>query len=315
MTRFIFVLHVALCLSAVAAMGAPRTLPRCARQPCSLPAAGRRSLEPSRRAATEVRSHACAIADGPRAPAQSRLRAQGLARDSRRTLKWLQGKSIEEWSKVVAVVMVLGFAAYHVVNVDAHLSRGWTTLEILQRIPLDNWQNYELNLQESPLVTKTAINTGIYIIADWLAQVLEGTPPLDFEPRRLLRNGLMGLMFGPITVAYYEFSDLILDPTVVSNRIWKVAMDQSAYAMAKYFLFVFTKDVLSGEAPGQSLDKARRSVWPLLQRGWRFWPAVHTLTYSIIPPRHRVLWVNCADLVWVTILSLFNNEEADSEDD
>lgn len=69
------------------------------------------------------------------------------------------------------------------------------------------------------------------------------------------------------------------------------------------------REVLSGTKPKEAIAVARKSTWPLLKRGWRFWPAVHMVTYSVIPPRHRVLWVNCADLVWVTILSLFKAQE------
>lgn len=34
-----------------------------------------------------------------------------------------------------------------------------------------------------------------------------------------------------------------------------------------------------------------------------FVKTVHCITYSIIPARHRILWVNCVDLVWNAILA------------
>ena len=58
---------------------------------------------------------------------------------------------------------------------------------------------------------------------------------------------------------------------------------------------------------GKSTEDVRADVgeklWPTIRTGWRFWPAIHLITYTLVPPRHRVLWVNCADLVWVTCLS------------
>lgn len=39
------------------------------------------------------------------------------------------------------------------------------------RLPWDNWDSYEVGLVEHPIITKTAINVGIYIIGDWLSQV------------------------------------------------------------------------------------------------------------------------------------------------
>mmetsp|Transcript_19506 Transcript_19506/g.50360 ORF Transcript_19506/g.50360 Transcript_19506/m.50360 type:complete len:97 (+) Transcript_19506:1-291(+) len=91
-------------------------------------------------------------------------------------------------------------------------------------------------------------------------------------------------------------------------------MDQTVYAAFKYTMYVGLRELLSGTPVGDAAREATSSTWPLLQRGWRFWPAVHVITYSVIPPRHRVLWVNSADLVWVTILSLFKSSEEDDSD-
>lgn len=43
--------------------------------------------------------------------------------------------------------------------------------ETLIRLPWDNWDSYESGLQEHPIITKTGINVGIYLIGDWLSQV------------------------------------------------------------------------------------------------------------------------------------------------
>lgn len=43
--------------------------------------------------------------------------------------------------------------------------------ETLIRLPWDNWDSYEVGLLEHPIVTKTAINVGIYLLGDWLSQV------------------------------------------------------------------------------------------------------------------------------------------------
>jgi protein Mpv17 len=210
----------------------------------------------------------------------------------------------DDLSKVLSVCIVLGLAAYRFFSVDADLSRGWTAFEIVQRLLPDNWNEYESAIAEDPVVTKTIINMVIYVLADWLSQVLEGCKPFEFDERRLFRSGLIGLFFGPVTCAYYEFSDSILDPYIIANRPLKILMDQTLYAASKYTVFVFLREVIGGTGPEEAFGQARKSTWPLLKRGWRFWPAVHMITYSVIPPRHRVLWVNCADLVWVTILSL-----------
>lgn len=140
------------------------------------------------------------------------------------------GPRFDTFTKVLSVITILGLAAFRFFSVDADLSRGWTAWEIMQRLLPDNWNEYESALKEDPVLTKTTINTIIYALADWLAQVLEGAKPLEFDEKRLLRSATIGLIFGPVTCAYYEFSDSILDPYVLTNRPLKILMDQSIYA-------------------------------------------------------------------------------------
>jgi hypothetical protein len=73
-----------------------------------------------------------------------------------------------------------------------------TSQEVALRIPIDNWGNYESSLAEKPMITKTLINVVIYLLGDWLSQtVFQKKNVLDFDAMRTLRNGFIGLCFGP----------------------------------------------------------------------------------------------------------------------
>ena len=39
----------------------------------------------------------------------------------------------------------------------------------------------------------------------------------------------------------------------------------------------------------------RASSWPSLRASWKFWPAVHLATYSIVPMHLRVLYIDVVD--------------------
>jgi len=65
----------------------------------------------------------------------------------------------------------------------------------------------------------------------------------------------------------------------------------------------FQLGVLSGKPLNDTAADVQGKLWPILSRAWRFWPFVHLITYSVIPPAQRVLWVNCVDLVWSSILA------------
>ena len=50
---------------------------------------------------------------------------------------------------------------------------------------------------------------------------------------------------------------------------------------------------------------------PSLISSWRFWPAVHVISYSpLIPFELKVLWIDTMEIFWVAILSVINANAA-----
>eukprot|EP00257_Ricinus_communis_P025489 XP_025012903.1 uncharacterized protein LOC8262110 isoform X3 [Ricinus communis] len=48
------------------------------------------------------------------------------------------------------------------------------------------------------------------------------------------------------------------------------------------------------------------------EAGWKLWPFSHLITYGVIPVEQRLLWVDCVELIWVTILSTYSNEKSEA---
>ena len=66
------------------------------------------------------------------------------------------------------------------------------------------------------------------------------------------------------------------------------------------------------------MDETWRDVkvtaWPALRSCWRFWPFVHTISFShIIPLDLKLLFVDTMEMVWVTILSKVANEDKNEQ--
>jgi protein Mpv17 len=210
-----------------------------------------------------------------------------------------------------------GFAAYTILNIDNGMTRGWTQSEIAMRIPLDNWLNYESSLADRPVATKTAINVIIYLLGDWLSQTaFSGKNVLDFNAARTLRNGFIGLCFGPLVHEYYQFSDYILP---VDGGMWirlqKILMDQTIYLSVKCSIYISAVGLLQGDDVATVRDNVQTKLPKIVLTAWKFWPLVHLVTYGVIPARHRILWVNCVDLVWNAILATMSQKKDLVEED
>jgi len=229
-------------------------------------------------------------------------------------------QNIEELTRKLTNGLILaasfGYAAYTVLNIDHGMTRGWTQSEIAMRIPLDNWGAYESALQEFPVYTKTMINVVIYLLGDWLSQTLfQKKNPLDFDAMRVLRNGFIGLCFGPLVHEYYQFSDSILPPDGgIFIRLQKILMDQTIYLTIKCSIYIMAVGLLQGDSFETAKQNVRDRIKGIVFTAWKFWPLVHCITYGVIPARHRILWVNSVDLIWNAILATLSrkNEAEDN---
>jgi protein Mpv17 len=207
--------------------------------------------------------------------------------------------------------LTFGYAAYTILNIDHGMTRGWTQGEIALRIPLDNWLNYESSLADRPIATKTAINVIIYLLGDWLSQtVFSGNHILDFNAARTIRNGFIGLCFGPLVHEYYQFSDRILPVDGgMFIRLQKIVMDQTIYLSVKCSIYVAAVGLLNGDDIQSVRQNVQTKIPKIVLTAWKFWPLVHLVTYGVIPARHRILWVNCVDLVWNAILATMSQKK------
>ncbi|KAG7341773.1 Mpv17 / PMP22 family protein [Nitzschia inconspicua] len=198
-----------------------------------------------------------------------------------------------------------GYAIYTILNIDNGMTRGWTVQEQVMRIPLDNWGAYESYLANKPILTKTLINVIIYLLGDWLSQTaFQRKHILNFDISRTLRNGFIGLCFGPLVHQYYEFSDAILPPeNGLVTRLEKIFMDQTIYLTVKCSIYISAVGLLAGEEWSTVRQTVKDKIVGVVFTAWKFWPIVHCITYSLIPAQHRILWVNCVDLVWNAILA------------
>lgn len=218
------------------------------------------------------------------------------------------------WNAVL-LITAFGYALYSLVNIDHGMMRGWTQSEVALRIPLDNWASYEASLNNKPVWTKTFINVIIYLLGDWLSQtVFAKKPILEFDASRTLRNGFIGLCFGPLVHLYYEFSDHILPVEVGVNRLYKIGMDQTIYLAVKCSIYIMAVNLLAGESFGTAKDTVKNKLPNIMVTAWKFWPLVHCVTYGVIPARHRILWVNSVDLIWNAILATQTSQKDDDND-
>ncbi|PWA87277.1 peroxisomal membrane 22 kDa (Mpv17/PMP22) family protein [Artemisia annua] len=218
--------------------------------------------------------------------------------------------------KAINACIVLGFGTLGVtrlLTIDHEFWHGWTLYEILRYAPEHNWIAYEEALKENPVFAKMVISGIVYSLGDWIAQCYEGKPLFEFDRTRLFRSGLVGFaLHGSLSHYYYQ----ICEALIPSKDWWvvpaKIAFDQTAWSAVWNSIYFVVLGLLRFESPENIFNELKTTFLPLLMAGWKLWPFAHLITYGVIPVEQRLLWVDCVELIWVTILSTYSNEKAET---
>ncbi|KAJ9568122.1 hypothetical protein OSB04_004088 [Centaurea solstitialis] len=230
------------------------------------------------------------------------------------------GSQVVEGDKLIdrainaTIVLAAGtFGITKLLTIDYDYWHGWTIFEILRYAPQHNWSAYEEALKENPLLAKMMISGVVYSIGDWIAQCCEGKPLLEFDRTRMFRSGLVGFsLHGSLSHYYYYFCEELFpfqDWWVVPV---KVAFDQTAWAAVWNSIYYVVVGLLRFESPVTIFSELKTTFWPMLTAGWKLWPFAHIITYGVVPLEQRLLWVDCVELIWVTILSTISNEKSEA---
>ncbi|OVA00529.1 Mpv17/PMP22 [Macleaya cordata] len=193
---------------------------------------------------------------------------------------------------------------------------GWTVYEILRYAPIHNWAAYEEALKTNPVLAKMVISGVVYSVGDWIAQCYEGKPLFEFDRTRMFRSGLVGFsLHGSLSHYYYQFCEALIpfdDWWVVPA---KVAFDQTVWAALWNSIYFVVLGFLRFESPANIFGELKATFLPMLTAGWKLWPFAHLITYGVVPVEQRLLWVDCVELIWVTILSTYSNEKSEARND
>ncbi|XP_039018052.1 LOW QUALITY PROTEIN: protein SYM1-like [Hibiscus syriacus] len=219
-------------------------------------------------------------------------------------------------SRAINASIVLGvgtLAVSKLLTIDHDYWHGWTLYEVLRYVPEHNWIAYEQALKANPVIAKMAISGIVYSLGDWIAQCYEGNPLFDFDRTRLFRSGLVGFtLHGSLSHYYYQFCEALFpfdDWWVVPA---KVLFDQTVWAAIWNTIYFVVLGFLRFESSDNIFEELKATFWPMLTAGWKLWPFAHLITYGVIPVEQRLLWVDCVELIWVTILSTYSNEKSEA---
>jgi len=92
-----------------------------------------------------------------------------------------------------------------------------------------------------------------------------------------------------------------------------VLADQTVWSLYLNAVYSGLIGILAGRPLTEVWRDVRSTSWPALRTSWRFWPFVHTVSFShAIPLDLKLLWVDAMEVVWVTLLSKVANDDKEA---
>ncbi|KAL1195287.1 Peroxisomal membrane protein PMP22 [Cardamine amara subsp. amara] len=245
-------------------------------------------------------------------PSSSSSSAADLGDEKRRENEEME-KMIDRSINATIVLAAGSYAITKLLTIDHDYWHGWTLFEILRYAPQHNWIAYEEALKTNPVLAKMVISGVVYSVGDWIAQCYEGKPLFEIDRARTLRSGLVGFtLHGSLSHFYYQFCEELFpfqDWWVVPA---KVAFDQTVWSAIWNSIYFTVLGFLRLESPLSIFKELKATFLPMLTAGWKLWPFAHLITYGLVPVEQRLLWVDCVELIWVTILSTYSNEKSEA---
>jgi len=91
----------------------------------------------------------------------------------------------------------------------------------------------------------------------------------------------------------------------VARALERTLCNQLLIVPAVYYPLYF---IVSGHvqqlSPRESVQRARREFWRIVQKNWTFWMPINLLQFLMLPPQWQVTASCILGLIWNTILSL-----------
>lgn len=216
------------------------------------------------------------------------------------------------------------FLAWVCLIISTGVSSGYSVRRILfVYLPEGLWNGYQDFLARDPILCKAVTSATVYFLGDILAQRSEGLGIGKLDRLRTLRSLVAGFCFhGPLCHFWYHISQWFFDDflkfTAWYSVFFRVLVDQTVFNPIWNSTYVAVIGLMKRDAWNLIVDDIKRTMIPLIVSGLKLWPAVHIITYGVIPVENRLLWVDTVEIVWVVILSTqaagrevfdFNDEE------
>lgn len=158
-------------------------------------------------------------------------------------------------------------------------------------------------LENHPGPTRIGTVASMMLAGDLTSQkIIEKKDSIDVQ--RASQFFLLGIgLQGPVIYVWYRNLERMVPSRSVGASLAKVFIDQAMFWPAYLPFFIGGLKVLQRRSWKEVKDSVKAKYVPVLTTSWTVWPAVQTVNFYFVSPKHRVLCVSCIAFMWNIYLS------------
>ena len=150
------------------------------------------------------------------------------------------------------------------------------------------------------------------MMGDLYAQIFEGTRYSEYDFGRTARFTLFrAVVAAPVYIYWLSKLDALAEQLSALTGMWplliKLLLDQGVYTPIYQVVFFCFLAALEGQPLSEGFRRCLLVLPQSIPVAWCFWLPVQAVCFHIVPLQWRVVYVNVFNIVWNTILSLFNS--------
>ncbi|KAL4108584.1 hypothetical protein PRIC1_000298 [Phytophthora ramorum] len=187
---------------------------------------------------------------------------------------------------------------------------------------------YDGWLRRSPVLTKCVTSAFLFGLGDRLAQRVEKSRAsegggfrveeadddaalVSRSTARTVRMMIWGsVLFAPIAHTWVNFVERTVGSHGKVVVVKKMLLDMFVLAPSINTLFFTSTQMMQGESLRHGLDFAVDRLPQTLKANYTIWPLANIVNYGYVPLQYRILFINCVNLVWTTVLSSISSRPA-----
>ncbi|KAG7399203.1 hypothetical protein PHYBOEH_009369 [Phytophthora boehmeriae] len=181
----------------------------------------------------------------------------------------------------------------------------------IQKQPITLLANYMLWPAANTITYLQAEKTRAKSKDDDHREVIDDGALVSASTARTLRMMVWGgVLFAPIVHTWVNFLERTVGSSGKAVVVKKTLVDMFVFAPSINTLFFTSTQMVVGKSPRQGFDFAMERLPQTIKANYMIWPPANIVNYGFVPLQYRILFINCVNVVWTTVLSTISSQPA-----